>query len=268
MGIGFVGNGVGGFGISGGGRKVCSRRVDGVVRSLSEGNNVSAPTAGLEEKQKDQVDKYVTVRASHILLETEEMADACMEQLNSKPETFEDVAKSLSQCPSNTNGGDIGWFSRKMMVPEFEDACFDNEIGSLSKVKSGFGWHVIRVDGKGTVPADISAAEFDRRYNDPTERSKLQLVDVREKELVEKFELDGFISLPALEQTDLGKALKEGTLGLDPTAETVVVCQAGYRSSHFAKYLAQQGFDKVRSLAGGLDNYQQKFLKPNGNGEG
>jgi len=44
----------------------------------------------------------------------------------------------------------------------------------------GFGWHVIRVDGKGTVPADISAAEFDRRYNDPTERSKLQLVDVRE----------------------------------------------------------------------------------------
>eukprot|EP00188_Purpureofilum_apyrenoidigerum_P002214 Plantae.Rhodophyta-Purpureofilum_apyrenoidigerum.ctg23473.p1 GENE.Plantae.Rhodophyta-Purpureofilum_apyrenoidigerum.ctg23473~~Plantae.Rhodophyta-Purpureofilum_apyrenoidigerum.ctg23473.p1 ORF type:complete len:274 (-),score=48.89 Plantae.Rhodophyta-Purpureofilum_apyrenoidigerum.ctg23473:605-1426(-) len=198
---------------------------------------------------------WVTVRARHILLETEEMADACLQQIESNNATFEELAKSLSQCPSNARGGDLGWFGRNMMVPPFEMMCFEAEIGSLNKLKTAFGWHVIRVDGKGTVPTDISVDEFVQRYNDSSTRETLQLIDVRERKELDVFKLDGFTHLPVSEHANLAKEIEDDTLGLDAEMETIVVCQSGARSAHIAKFLAQQGFWRVRNLVGGLDRY-------------
>jgi len=62
---------------------------------------------------------------------------------------FAQLAKKYSECPSGNNGGDLGFFSRGKMVPEFENAAFTMEIGQVSTpVKTQFGYHLIKVTAK------------------------------------------------------------------------------------------------------------------------
>ncbi|MFA5332847.1 MAG: peptidylprolyl isomerase [Methanoregula sp.] len=87
-------------------------------------------------------------RASHILVKTEDDANRIMKRLNDG-EDFAAVAKRFSGCPSGKSGGDLGWFGKGMMVPEFEKAAFENEVGKLiGPIKTQFGWHIIKVTGK------------------------------------------------------------------------------------------------------------------------
>ncbi|HVY01674.1 MAG TPA: peptidylprolyl isomerase [Candidatus Nanoarchaeia archaeon] len=86
----------------------------------------------------------IEVRASHILVKTEEEADSILKELQNKV-SFQELARKLSMCPSKKQGGDLGWFERGMMVPEFEKAAFSAKINSPVKVKTQFGWHVILV---------------------------------------------------------------------------------------------------------------------------
>ncbi|MFA5332725.1 MAG: peptidylprolyl isomerase [Methanoregula sp.] len=87
-------------------------------------------------------------RASHILVKTEDEATRIMKRLNDG-EDFAAVAKRFSGCPSGKSGGDLGWFGKGMMVPEFEKAAFENDVGKLiGPIKTQFGWHVIKVTGK------------------------------------------------------------------------------------------------------------------------
>lgn len=59
-------------------------------------------------------------------------------------ESFADLAKSNSDCPSGTNGGELGNFGKGEMVPEFEKAAFDLEVGGVSDVvETQFGYHLI-----------------------------------------------------------------------------------------------------------------------------
>lgn len=84
------------------------------------------------------------VKASHILVKTEEQADSILNELKNKAD-FADLARKFSLCPSKRQGGDLGWFERGMMVPEFEQAAFSAKVNSPVKVKTQFGWHVIMV---------------------------------------------------------------------------------------------------------------------------
>ncbi len=87
-------------------------------------------------------------RASHILVKTEEQANQILKRL-ADGEPFDKVARRFSSCPSGKSGGDLGWFGKGMMVPEFEKAAFDGEVGKvIGPVKTQFGYHVIRVTGK------------------------------------------------------------------------------------------------------------------------
>ncbi|MBN2018569.1 MAG: peptidylprolyl isomerase [Candidatus Cloacimonetes bacterium] len=62
---------------------------------------------------------------------------------------FETLAQTYSDCPSSAQGGDLGYFGRGQMVPEFEEAAFDLEIGEVSEpVLTEFGYHLIRIDDK------------------------------------------------------------------------------------------------------------------------
>jgi len=87
------------------------------------------------------------VRASHILVKTEDQLATLVERL-SKGEAFEELAEKCSLCPSSRNGGDLGFFERGEMVKEFEDACFNAEVGDVATVQTEFGWHLIKVTAK------------------------------------------------------------------------------------------------------------------------
>ena len=88
------------------------------------------------------------VRASHILVKTEAYAQRMMKRITDG-EDFAAVAKRFSSCPSGKNGGDLGWFGKGQMVPEFEQVAFENEPGKVvGPVKTQFGYHVIKVTGK------------------------------------------------------------------------------------------------------------------------
>lgn len=94
------------------------------------------------------------VRASHILVETEDQAKAIIDELK-KGGDFAKIAKEKSKDPSAaTQGGDLGYFTREAMVPEFSDAAFTMKPGEVSEkpVKSQFGWHVIKVVDRRTPP--------------------------------------------------------------------------------------------------------------------
>lgn len=88
------------------------------------------------------------VRASHILVKTEDEAKNLSAQINSE-EDFATLAAKHSLCPSGANGGDLGFFGRGMMVKPFEDAAFALETGKVSEpVQTQFGWHLILVTDK------------------------------------------------------------------------------------------------------------------------
>ena len=88
------------------------------------------------------------VRASHILVTKEDDANRIKKRI-SDGEDFAAVASRSSSCPSKKNGGDLGWFGKGQMVPEFEQAAFAAEQGAvIGPVKTQFGYHVIKVTGK------------------------------------------------------------------------------------------------------------------------
>jgi peptidyl-prolyl cis-trans isomerase C len=93
------------------------------------------------------------VHARHILVETEDEAKSVKEELQ-KGANFAELAKSKSKDPgASAEGGDLGFFSKDQMVPEFADAAFKLEKGQTSDpVKSPFGWHIIQVEEKRTRP--------------------------------------------------------------------------------------------------------------------
>lgn len=81
-------------------------------------------------------------RAAHVLCADAEAAEAALARIKSG-EQFGDVAADMSSCPSKDKGGDLGWFKKGQMVAEFEAACFENDPGTIVKVQTQFGWHVV-----------------------------------------------------------------------------------------------------------------------------
>lgn len=107
------------------------------------------------EEHKAELAGGDTVSASHILVDTEEEANAILADIKAGTVTFEDAARKSSKCPSGAEGGSLGAFGKGQMVPEFENACFAMEVGAISEpVKTQFGYHIIRLDEKseGKIP--------------------------------------------------------------------------------------------------------------------
>ena len=107
--------------------------------------------------------------ARHILVQDEETANNVIERLNNG-EDFATLAMELSQdTGSGAEGGDLGWFGKGRMVPEFEAAAFNLKVGEISKpIQSDFGWHIIQLLGRTTVPMTASAIDSARQtaFND------------------------------------------------------------------------------------------------------
>ncbi len=88
----------------------------------------------------------IEFNASHILVESKEQANALLEELENGAD-FAQLAKDKSTGPSGPGGGKLGWFGEGAMVPAFEEAVKQLEVGKVSQpVPTQFGWHVIMLN--------------------------------------------------------------------------------------------------------------------------
>ena len=113
-----------------------------IEQVMGEPLDEAAVTAAYEEQyaNAEQGDEY---NASHILVETEEAAQAIKGELDNGAD-FAQLAREKSTGPSGPGGGSLGWFGKGMMVPSFEEAVIALEKGAVSDpVQTQFGWHVI-----------------------------------------------------------------------------------------------------------------------------
>ncbi len=101
------------------------------------------------EENKESFVASEEVRAKHILVADEDKAKEIKEEIASGAKSFDDAAKEYSTCPSKEKGGDLGFFGKGRMVPEFDKAAFELEVGTVSDIVSTqFGYHIILVEEK------------------------------------------------------------------------------------------------------------------------
>jgi peptidyl-prolyl cis-trans isomerase C len=133
-----------------------------MMDSLLAAEGKAATTADAMKKVYEEAAKQITgeveVHARHILVETEDEAKAVAEELK-KGADFAELAKKKSKDPGASDGGDLGFFTKDQMVPEFSAVAFTLEPGKVSDpVKSQFGWHIIKVEEK----RNRKAPDFDQ----------------------------------------------------------------------------------------------------------
>jgi peptidyl-prolyl cis-trans isomerase C len=128
-----------------------------LMESLLHAEAKAAVTDAAMQKVYEDATKQMSgeqeVHARHILVETEDEAKAIAAELK-KGTDFAELAKQKSKDPgAAAEGGDLGYFTKDQMVPEFAETAFRLEKGQLSDpVKTQFGWHVIRVEDKRDRP--------------------------------------------------------------------------------------------------------------------
>src|SRR5712671_424116 len=105
------------------------------------------------EEAAKQISGEQEVHARHILVETEDQAKKIEADLK-KGADFAELAKKESKDPGASDGGDLGFFTKDQMVPEFSAVAFALEPGKISDpIKTQFGWHIIKVEEKRTRKA-------------------------------------------------------------------------------------------------------------------
>lgn len=119
-------------------------------KAISGVSVTEAETKEYYEGHKEEFVSGETVNASHILVDSEEKAKAIYEEIASGAKSFEDAASEYSSCPSKQNGGNLGEFGRGQMVPEFDTAVFEMQVGEVTEtpVKTQFGYHLIKLISK------------------------------------------------------------------------------------------------------------------------
>jgi parvulin-like peptidyl-prolyl isomerase len=118
-------------------------------------------------QNKSNFKKPAEFKARHILVKTEDAAKKIVDTLNKSKDLKNDfikLAKEKSTGPSGKNGGDLGWFDAKKMVPEFSLATSFLKKGTITKnpVKTQFGYHVIYLEDK----KDAQMASLEEVKND------------------------------------------------------------------------------------------------------
>jgi len=123
------------------------------------------------------------VHAAHILVETKETGDEVLAKLEAG-ESFDDLAQEYSTDPgSKDQGGDLGWFPRGMMVPEFEAAAFALQPGETSTlVQTQYGYHIIHVLSKEVRPLSpelleqVRYQEFEAWFDAELQKANVELL--------------------------------------------------------------------------------------------
>jgi len=146
-----------------------------------------------------QMGEQKEVRARHILIRAapgdEKAGKAAEDKIKAtiarlkKGEDFEKVAKEVTEDPSGkANGGDLGYFTKDQMVPEFAEAAFKLNKGDISEpVKTQFGWHVIKVEDSRVKPPPTFDEVKPQIENYVTRKAQAELVQkLRAEAKIEK----------------------------------------------------------------------------------
>jgi peptidyl-prolyl cis-trans isomerase C len=180
-------------------RQALDRARDGALRdemiqrALDAGTGEAALRAAYEEAKAQPGFTVEEVHARHILLESEADARAVIAELD-KGADFAELAKARSKDPSAAqNSGDLGFFKRDAMVPEFSTAAFTIAPGTYGKdpVKSQFGWHVILVEEKRSQEPSFEEKQAELRDGLSRQILERLVADAREGVAIERFNIDG-----------------------------------------------------------------------------
>lgn len=172
-------------------------------------DNVAGTVVVTDEEVEDYYnankDKYNTaeiMRVSHILLPTKEEAEAILAQLNDGAE-FDALARAKSVDPTAQKGGDIGYFPKGQLIPEFEKTCAALEVGQTSGVvKTKLGYHIIKLtDRRPPQPRPLEQVRSNIQISLKTEKKQQKF-----NELLERLreETDIKINTDALEEHNNG----------------------------------------------------------------
>jgi peptidyl-prolyl cis-trans isomerase D len=197
---------------------------------------VVVPAADVERAYNSNIDQYSTpeqVRASHILFKTEGKDDAAvkakaeevLKQARSGAD-FAELAKKYSEDESSAkNGGDLDYFSKGRMVPEFDQVAFTLQPGQISDlVKTQFGYHIIKVVDKKAAStktlADVRQQITDQLAYERAQAEAADLAQKLQKEISKPSDLDVVAKRQGLSVQESGFfARDEPILGLGPSPE-------------------------------------------------
>ena len=131
--------------------------------------------------------------ASHILLETESEALEVQNMLRESKE-FSELAKTRSTGPSGPNGGNLGWFSKGMMVPPFEKAVLVLKVGEISDpIQTQYGWHIIKlvdVREKAIPTLDEARSEIEQALRQEDVKIEIQNLTSKTKVIRSEISID------------------------------------------------------------------------------
>ena len=164
-----------------------------LMESLLQDAGKAALSDDAERKVYDEAIKQVKneeeVHARHILVPTEDEAKAILAQLKGGAD-FAALAKEKSKDPGAAEGGDLGYFTKEQMVPEFAEVAFKLDKGQLSDpVKTQFGWHIIKVEDKRIRPTPTFEQVKPQIENYVAHRAQAEMVEnLRKSATVERLD--------------------------------------------------------------------------------
>lgn len=138
------------------------------------------------------------IHARHILVAKEDDAKKIIAELNGGAD-FADLAKKNSTDPGAAQGGDLGWFKKGDMLPEFSAAAFALQPGQITQtpVHTQYGWHVIKLEGRRQAPPPTFEQARDQLRQDMIQEGVRKVVaQAREGLKIERFNPDGSVPKP------------------------------------------------------------------------
>jgi len=175
------------------------------------------------DKQIGNGGESTEFKARHILVKTEAEAKAVIAKLD-KGADFSELAKTTSTGPSKVQGGDLGWFAAKQMVPEFSSAVagLENKAYTKTAVKTQFGWHVIlREDSRKQTPPPFAAVKEQLQPLVQREKLTTYLESLRSGAQVEIL-IPLTDEAPATEAVAPAHSHTDGSHTHEPVAEVVI----------------------------------------------
>ncbi len=236
---------------------------------------ITVPTSDIERAYNDSIEQYSTpeqVRASHILLKSEGKDDAAvkakaedvLKQARSGTD-FAGLAKKYSEDDANAkNGGDLDYFGRGRMVPQFDAVAFGMEAGQISDlVKTQYGYHIIKLtDKKPGTTRELATVQDQIKDQIASQRAQAQAADLADTlahEITKAADLDAAAKAHALKVDESGFfARDEPILALGGSPEVARRAFELTEGQASGQIRTPRGFVFI-GYAGKQDSYTPKF---------